>query len=763
MKGISLMSQPTTPTKNKKHSVADLEGLYSDADGVDQPVFAEMRSSLLLIAGEHYTKKNSQFYNRVKDSKELNDQQKVRLTKNHIQKITKSYANNIVSLLPGVGFEPKNESEMQDQKAAELHHAVWMDASDRQNLDEKKDEWCDDFIGTGEVATKIFWDPSAGPIVAFHAEQDELGQDVQGPDGQLKPDYSRPKYRGDLMFEDLYAFNLLRDPNAKSMKESNYLIIRKMVKKDKLLPLVGDDEAKKKFIQPSSDQTFVVFDAERGGYRNSKDEVLLKEIYFKPCAQYPRGYFYFHTESGILAEGELPGGIFPIVWQYFDKLPTLARGRGPVKTMRPYQVEINRCASKMAEHQATLGDDKLLIQNGTKISAGVALPGVRSINYTGMEPGVLSGRDGSQYLATMQANITELYQVMSVAEDMEADAKQLDPFLMLFRAASQKKRFSRYIKRFERFLIEVARTYIKLAKVHLPDDAIIHAIGRSEQVNIAEFKNTTDLACEITITAQSDDVETKLGKQIMLNHVLQYVGTQLDKRSIGKIIRAMPYANEDETFSDLTLDEDCAKNDILALERGDLPEVHEYDDHVYTVQKLASRMRQADFKYLPSPVQQNYATLIQQHEAAEVEKQRKILAAKSEYIPADGYMVTCQMYTSDPAHPEKQPKLVRVPYSALSWLVKQLEAQGQSLEELEKMNQGAVAQMSGMLVQNHGGAPNGMGGPPNSGAGMPGGVADGSRNGSPGQQQSGFGSGNAGPGPSAGSGWSRRPVAEPVH
>lgn len=717
-----------TEMKTKKHSLADLEGLYSEADGVDQPVFAEMRSALLLIAGDHYTKKNSNFYNRVRDSKELNEHQKIRLTKNHIQKITKTYANNIISLLPGVGFEPKNESEMQDQKSAELHHAVWLDACDRHNIDEKKDEWCDDFISTGEVATKIFWDPTAGPLTGFMAEQDEFGQDVEAAPGQLKPDYSRPKYRGDLIFEDLHPFNLLRDPNAKSMKESPYLIIRKMVQKDKLLQLCGDDEGKKTKVNATQDGTFVVFDAERGGYRSSKNEVLLKETYFKPCPQYPRGYFFFHTADVVIAEGELPGGIFPIVWQYFDKLPTLARGRGPVKTMRPYQVEINRCASKMAEHQVTLGDDKLLIQNGTKISAGIALPGVRSINYTGMEPGVLSGRDGSQYLTTMQANITELYMVMGVAEDMEMDAKQLDPFLMLFRAASQKKRFSRYIKRFERFLIEVARTHSRLAKVHLPEDAIVYAVGRKERVNIAEFKNSNDLCYEIKITAQSDDVETKLGRQIMLNHVLQYVGTQLDKRSIGKIVKAMPYANQDETFSDLTMDEESAKNDILALDRGELPEVHEYDDHVYTVQKLASRMRQADFKFLDLPIQRNYATLIGQHEMAESERQAKILAAKSEYIPADGYMVTCQMYTSDPAHPEKQPKLVRVPYASLSWLIKQLEAQGQSLEELEHMNQGAVAQMAGMFLQKRGSAPDGMGTRPHLAAGQPQGVGNGLRN-----------------------------------
>jgi hypothetical protein len=163
----------------------------------------------------------------------------------------------------------------------------------------------------------------------------------------------------------------------------------------------------------------------------------------------------------------------------------------------------------------------------------------------------------------------------------------------------------------------------------------------------------------------------------------------------------------------------------LALDRGELPPVHEYDDHVYVTKRLVSRKRQADFKFLAPEIQNNYATVIQQHQLAEVERQKKILAAKAEYIPTDGMMVRCDMYVADPKDPSKQ-KTVKLPYSSLSWLTKMLEAQGQSLEELEKMNQGALAEMSDMLIQQQG-APNGMG--PQMGAGMPGGVENVVRNG----------------------------------
>src|SRR6185437_12231988 len=110
---------------SKPRNIGDLNQLYDQADSVDHEVFAEMRSNLLLIAGDHYNKRRHDFLKRIRDSKDLTDQQKLRLTKNHVQKICKIYANNIVSMAPGVGFEPKQPGELQDQKSAELHHSVW--------------------------------------------------------------------------------------------------------------------------------------------------------------------------------------------------------------------------------------------------------------------------------------------------------------------------------------------------------------------------------------------------------------------------------------------------------------------------------------------------------------------------------------------------------------------------------------------------------------------------------------------------------------
>lgn len=678
----------------EKHDNEALSALYTDGDSVDQEVFAEMRSNLLLVGGEHYNRRQSSFYRRIRDSRELSQEQKLRLTKNHIQKICKTYVNQILSAAPGVGFEPKEESSLQNQKSTELNHSAWQDAVERYDFDDKIDDYGDNFVEIGEVAVKVFFDPNAGPISAYQQLTDEEGEPMFNENNEAMPDMNSPVYSGEFVFEEIYGFNLLRPPECKDMRKATWLCIRKMVDKNELLARFADDEKKASYVVASPDDTFLVFDGARGGYRKSTNQVLVREFFFRPGPLYPRGYFYITTKEGILDEGELPGGLFPIEFMPFDKIQTTPRGRSPIKYLRPYQAEINRTASKIAEHQITLGDDKLLLQNGTKVSAGCSLPGVRAVNYTGQKPEVLPGRNGSQYLEYMVSQIKEMYEVANVAEQ-DMDAAQVDPYTMLFKSATQKKKFQRYIKRFEKFLVNICKLYLRLAKIHFNDDQIVHAIGKSEQINIKEFKNTDELAFSVKVVPQADDVETKFGKQMSIQHVLQYVGNQLKPEDIAKLIRQMPWANFEADFDEMTVDYDSIRNDILALDRGEQPPVHPYDNHVYVIKRLTNRMRAPDFMFLPPLVQKNYALKVQLHEKLEAQRQMQLQRAQQGYIPTGGYLVGCDFYVNNPDDPNKT-RRVRVPYEALQWLINQLQSQGSSLEEMESMNPGAQQQMAQM-------------------------------------------------------------------
>jgi hypothetical protein len=702
--------------KEKKKNHSDYWKLYQEAESIDKRLFAEQKSNVLLHAGDHYSRQGSKFWNHVRDAKQIDNSVKIRITKNHIQRICKKYINNIVNLAPGVTVSPKNKSEIQDQKCAELNQSVWMDIKERHCFPEKVQNYVSDFVIQGEVAVKCFWNPHKGKVVGYETAADENGDPAMEEDGS--PKAGTAIFSGDLEFERIFTFNLMRDPGSRNMNDAKWLGLRKMVEISVLKKMVGGDKTKEKFITETQDDTYILFDPIMGRHVESKNQCLTFEMYYRPSIEYPNGYFVFMTPSGILFEGELPFGIFPIIYEGFDEVPSTPRHHSIIKVLRPFQAEINRAASKMVEHQITLGDDKIIYQAGGKITQGGILPGVRGVQVSGDAPTVLAGRTGDQYLPYVQAQVSEMYVAANMPEDDEEKAMQMDPNALLYRSMRDKKRYSMYAEKIERFLKKICLVSLEIAKNYYQDDMLIPVIGRSEQVNIAEFRTSQTLNFTIIVEPQSDDVESKLGKMLQITSILQYVGSSLKPEDIGKLIRTMPYVNEEELFSDLTMDVDNATNDILALDRGQYPAARPYDDHKYHIKRLTSRKSKPDYQFLDAQIGQLYDKKIDEHEKIMADQAAQVQRGESGFIPSGGPLTPVDLYVQDPTSP-KNTQRARVPYEAIVWLLNKLEDQGMSQAAIENLSQGAQADIAQRLP-----TPSNQGGqePPttfNGGSGVP--------------------------------------------
>ena len=683
----------------KKLDHNELMRLYKDGEQADNHLYAEQRSNLLLVAGSHYARKGSRFWNRVRDDNRLSEEQKIRLVLNHIQRICKIYENNIISYAPSVAPVPKNESELQDQKAAELNHSVWKDIKARHRWNDKVREIVQDFSRIGEVFHKIYWDENKGKIVDYAPMLDEMGQPVLDAMGQAQKDQGQPIFSGDFVFERIFGFNVFRAKEAKSMTESWFIGYRKMVNIDDLRARVGDDPAKQELIEASKDETYLIFDGNGSAYDRSQNECLLLEYYIRPSNVFPNGYYFIMTNKGILWEGELPFGVFPIVYAGMDEIPTSPRHYSIIKQLRPIQGEINRAISQVATHQITLGDDKLAVQAGTKVANGGLQPGVRVLSYSGQAPVVIPGRTGDQYIPYIDKMIEQFYVAANLQEEMEEKPSNLDPYTMLFMSIQQKKKFSVYTSKIEQYLIDFCEKTLELAKNYYTEANLVPAIGRAELINISEFKNTSPLFYQIKLEPGTEDMETRLGKQLTFNQIMQYVGSNLDPKDIGKIIRTSPYSNNDLASEDLTMDFDNGTNMILAMDRGQYMEPNMYDDKKYLIKRLTTRMRKADFKFLSPQIQQMYQQVVQQLMDMEAEEQRKIQEAAAGFIPMSGMAVVCDIYVPDPSNSSKTMR-ARVPYDALTWLLKRLEEQGSTQQSIMQQQQAIVAQTADRFMQN---------------------------------------------------------------
>ena len=674
-----------------KHS--DLLELYEEAKSLDKEHTAEMRTSILLVAGEHWTKKSGDTFQRSRSTASpVSDTPKLRITKNNIHRAHRLYMSSIASLAPGAVVSPKNPLELQDRKDAELNQSVWEHLKSEYKLKAHFRDSLYDFISIGECCTVIKFDPNAGPVKGYEAAVDDDGNPVLDEMGQPVADESKPVRAGRFIFSRRFGQNMFRDPSAQQISEAKWIGFEVLENTKDLKRQYKNDPKKQKMIEETG-VDMVVFDSNKGGYGTKKNQTVVMEMFFKPCHEYPMGYFFIFTKSGILEQGELPGGKFPVIWKGFDEAQTKCRATGIVKIARPFQMELNRSSSAVALHQITLSDDKILYQDGDTLSQGAILPGVRGIKYNGESPTILPGRAGEQHYGYIDRQYAEMDRALMIDKLDAEKMNNLDPYTLMFKTMNASKDFAIYAEKFGEFLIEFCEVSLELSKLYLDDDEVIAAVGKSEAINLAEFRKTTPLRHSILVEEQSDTVETKLGRQLMISQILQYSSGQLQREDFGKLVSQLPYGNWKEMFSEFTVDSRNAENDFLAIERGEAPAVSPNDNSQYVLKRIASRKKERDYSLLSPEIQGMYDKLEQYHLQKVDAEAQAAKQAQSEFVPTAGAMIACDMYVAAD-DPSKAPKRVRVPYQSLEWLLKVLEQQGSSLQNMEQMNQAQLAELA---------------------------------------------------------------------
>ncbi len=698
-----------------------LNEIYQRADEADKKLFAEMRSNILLVSNEHYRKTAGKL-ERGLEAQGVDKSKRIRLTKNHLQKITSDIKDMFMSHVTNMKPVPRNDSELSDQKSAELHNSVWEWSQEKIHWDVFVDRTVNGFVDVGEAAAKHYYDPNQGELVGY--EQlvdketgkpvfkdasgnqtldsasitmdsggfDEFGNELPPIQNQIPnspvPDETKPKFSGKLCIEKLYPFNLLRAPSCDSMEASPYLIYRHMMDVNEARKKFGqgDKEIEEKIVE-SGNRTMKVFDALTGDYSDAKGQVMIREFYIRQCMTFPKGYYVIATDTVILLEGELPFGeageiAFPIKHGGYDIIETSPRFAAPIRPLRQPQGEINRIGSSMAEAQMIHGADKLILKGGSTYSKGTDMPGWRVLQVTGEAPMILPGRAGEQFTQPLDKAISELYMLAKLPENDISAAQVTDPQAELFKSVRQKARFTRQLGRLENYLKANVETHLFLCQNYLSDEEVIRAAGRKEAVNIGEFKTAERSDFRIKLQPVSNDYNSMFGKQIELETIAQYFGKDMPMDMKAALIKNFPFLNKEPVLQELMLQYESPTNMILALDRGEQYVASQYDDFATMLKRLYIRIRSADFKTLKPEIQENYMRVISEYEQLEAKQQEEAFRKQQGFWPTSGNLVKVDMYEMD-----QNGKQVRAtfPNDALMKLREVLTAQGMAQDRLAEI------------------------------------------------------------------------------
>lgn len=688
-------------------SLSYLQGLYKSAESVDSPIFAEMRSNIRLVAGDHFLKGVHKDLARTKYSRRVSQEMKLRLTQNHISRASNIWVNSMVQSAPDVEVLPNNEYEEKDKKAAQLNSLAKDYIGRHNDIEELIRDLAKDYWDIGEAIVKVSFNPEEGPEVLGPIEQ-------QFNPETLQVELVQEEFPAGLIkFEKIFGFNLLRDPSAQSWDQCRYMIHRKMMDKDVLLAMFPGDENQevRAKIQTTNEDTFKVYNASSNSYGQT-NKVLLQEYYFKPNKTMPKGYFVICTSNTILFHGKLPFGIFPFEVVNFDNVQTTPRGRSKIKQLRPIQAEINRAVSKIAEHQVTLGDDKLILNAGSKIAESNKISGVRALQVSGtINPTIMEGRSGSQYVEYWLNQVAMFEKIAEIPEIEQDRLAQLDAYSILYLSMRQKQKFSFYSSKFENFIVRMWKKALKLYKLSVDPVAVSRVLGAQEEINVDEFKSLEDISFQVKVKPRSDDPESLIARQFQINQIMQYKGSDLSDVDFGELISDSPFFGKKALLSSGKLKADRATNMILKLDKGvDMP-ISEVDDADYMLTRIDKRMSESDFdvvtfknregQIVPNEhIKQLYEQKRQEYLALIEERLKKQQMMQAGQIPSSGDLIPVQMYSTE-AKADGGFKVVReyFPYDSLKWLKDSLLNQGMTQETISGFSPNSQEDINESLAQ----------------------------------------------------------------
>ena len=671
---------------DRPYSFMRLKDLVKESYDADERTFREMRSAIRMFAGDHFSKTantsssdSGREFARLSKTSGVN---RIRIVKNHFPRIADVYVNQIMESVPDVEVTGINGADIKASRLARLNNQVLSaDKRKSKKYKQKLREKALNFVVTGEIALKHYWD-----------ENTEWVKE-----------------------EEILPFDLLRAPGTTKVEDSPWLIHRNIYSVEDLKRMFGADWVKRNAMMEGDGITFsgetpepahTVFDVQQREFQKMRG-LEIREFYLRPNAKYPNGYYIFFSDTGIIQEGELPGGIFPITAARCLITPSVSRGHTPFKTVYQMQQEINRAAGQDASNNIHFGDDKLFSGAHANIQVGRSLQGMSHIKVGqyGAKIAdafqVVPGTGIPKNLDYISQQIREMDYQLNIESMMESKQVQGsgDISFVLYSSIKDKNRFSFVAQSFEEFLKEAAETKLRLFRHYLLEDDLIHEGNREDSIIIEDFKQTDESDYSIEVKARNNTPDELLGRHIQVNNVLQYAGNALKPEDLGPLLKESLLGNSKALISHFSAGQDAVEQNIILLEKGVLPKFSKTEDFTYKAKQITQRMNRPDYLELHPDVQKVFEDFLEIcHQMIAKQNQERMKMEKG-MIPTTGGLVNTDIFRMVPgAKGRPVERRIKLPSHALEWLIEALQSQGTfaaSMEGMSPMSQGRVGDLMG--------------------------------------------------------------------
>lgn len=359
---------------------------------------------------------------------------------------------------------------------------------------------------------------------------------------------------------------------------------------------------------------------------NTTKQVLVKEIWIKPCAEYPEGKLVVYAENTILLETEAfpySHGEYP--FQKIIHIPSGGfYGISVIEGLIPMQKEYNLMKSQLAEARDLTSKPALVAEKGSvDIKKLKAIPGNVIEHMPGSEPPRrLINPDMPTYIDKLLDMV--LQDIADNSAQFEITKGRTPPGVEAASAIAYLQEENdtmlyHTIASLEEAVANSGKQSLQLIQDYWNTTRMINTISKVHVQGVIEFKgsdlkNNTDLR----VVSGSMAPRSTAAKQAAVMELMK-----LGAVDPAVALKYFAMSETDAMYEEIHLDINQVKRENLRMARGETFPANDYDDHVVHVQEHNAFRKTQEFELLPDETKQIFAQHVHEHMTIEVAEQLK--------------------------------------------------------------------------------------------------------------------------------------------
>lgn len=530
-----------------------------------------------------------------------------------------------------------NTTQPDDRDAARLGLEVLNDIWDRQEINRKR-------------LNLMMWVQECGHAYLKAVHDDTLGEPLIDPvEGTVVG------YTGEIRVDVVSAFEVFPDPLAKTFDELTWIAHCKVRPLDYFKQQYGEKGA---LVKPEGPwllsaqyeariNTLNSIGPSAGGslQEQMKNAAIEIAYYERKSTKHPRGRMVVVANGVKLADKELPAGEIPLV--KFDDI--LVSGKfypeSVITHARPIQQQYNRVLGKRAEWVNKMLAGKYLAEKRHGlIKEALNDRSGEVVEYNHVQgappPGAIDIPMMPSYAFEESSYLkNELFEIFGLSEVSRGQipASGIPAVGMQLLVEQDETRIGVEVEQHEHAFAQLGRLILKLASETYVSKRKLKVKGKGSELNIREWKgadlrNNTDA---IVVRGSTIPTSKAMRRQEILNAFERgLLGDPADPAVRERVLGMLEFGDMAEIWRDRALDMTQIKESLEEIERGEIPEVSEYDNHTLHIQEKNAFRKSDRYKKLPFEIQQILLDDMERHVQAQMKLTNPGLQSQKDQVQA---------------------------------------------------------------------------------------------------------------------------------